>query len=127
MKPYKSLFSDLMVDSANHIAELICKRNAEKDNSGSLPQNFWRLPQYQKLYIKEVSQARILLRIYDERAIIRALERWEVRFIKSLRTKRLIPIIEEEQSKIKETKFSEEEIKEVSKAKPFGQNKLEEL
>lgn len=126
-KPFKSLFSELYIDAPNYLAEFICKRNAEKENSGTLPEKFWNIPKYKSIYIREVSQARNLLKTYDARAIIGALDSWESKWIMSLRNRKLIPIIEKHQKKIKETEFIEEEIKEISKPKPFGQNKLGEL
>lgn len=117
-KPYKSLCSDLYVDAPNFIAEMVCRRKQEKENSGSLPIKFWNHPKYKNLYIREVSQARNLLKKYPPLAIIKALEDYRSRYILSLRNKNLIPIIEEILPTITASVFEVEEVKEVVKAKP---------
>jgi hypothetical protein len=107
-KPYKSLCSELYVDAPNYIAELVCKRKQEKEGQGTLPIKFWNHPKYKNLYIREVSQARNLLKSYSEIAIIKSLEDYRSKFILSLRNKRLIPIIEEYNKQIGQKSFTEE-------------------
>lgn len=108
-KPYKSLCSDLYIDASNYLAELMCQKKQEKENAGALPIKFWNSPKYKNLYIREVSQAKNLLKTYPELAIIRAVQSKDAWFIKSLRNKNLIPIIEKEVPKIKDHGFVEEE------------------
>lgn len=110
-KPYKSNCSDLYIDAANYITELICIKNSEKNNWGQLPEKFWNHPKYKNLYIREISQARNLLKEYDERAIIAAIKSYDARYILSLRNKNLIPIIRKQ--KIVDTVFEESENKNV--------------
>lgn len=118
-KPYKSLSSELFVGPADYLAELVCQRKQQKENVGALPIKFWNHPKYKNLYIREVSQARNLLKIYPTIAIIRALEDWKSRYIMSLRNKNLIPIIEEKTRSLSQTKFTEEKIEEVTQVKPL--------
>lgn len=123
-KPYKSLCSDLYMDAPNYLAELVCRRKQEKENSGSLPIKFWNHPKYRDLYIREVSQARVLLRTYSSTAIIEALSDYRSRFILSLRNKKLIRVIEEYQKKVPESKFTESQpIEEATKIAPLPSKK----
>lgn len=123
-KPYKSLCSDLYVDAANYLAELVCRRKQEKENSGSLPIKFWNHPKYRTLYVREVSQARNLLKIYSPLAIIDALSDYRSRFILSLRNKKLIKVIEEYQKKIPDSQFTESNVtEEVTKVTPLPSKK----
>lgn len=122
-RPYKSLCSDLYVDAPNYLAELVCKRKQEKENSGALPIKFWNHPNYKNLYIREVSQAKILLKKYQAKAIIEALNRWESKYILSLRNKKLIPLIEECSLRINESEFIQEETSEFIKPKVLPNKK----
>lgn len=128
-KPYKSLCSELYVDAPNYIAELVCKRKQEKEGQGTLPIKFWNHPKYKSLYIREVSQARNLLKSYSEIAIIKSLEDYRSKFILSLRNKRLIPIIEEYNKQVGQKSFTEEteNIIIVSKPMPSKTNILRKL
>lgn len=114
-KPYKSLCSDLYVDASNYLAELVCRKKQESENTGALPIKFWNHPKFKNLYIREVSQAKNLLKIYSELAIINAIQSPQARYIKSLRNKKLIPIIEKETLLIKEKQFVEESSSEANK------------
>ena len=126
-KPYKSLFSDKDCTPAQHLAELVCKKLMEKNNSGALPREFWNNPKFKNIYIREVSQASVLLKQYSIIAIINALGSFQAKMITSLRNKNLLPLIKKEQSKIKQSEFIEESSGTVSTPKPFGHNRLEEL
>lgn len=122
-KPYKSLCSDIYIDESNYLAELVCRRKQEKENAGTLPIKFWNHPKYKNLYIREVSQAKNLLKDYPVQAIILALEDYRSRFIMSLRNKNLIKLIEEKLSLVKKSSFSPEEEQQLSRSKPTP-NKL---
>jgi hypothetical protein len=112
------------VDAPNYLAELVCRRKQEKENSGSLPIKFWNHPKYKTLYIREVSQARVLLRTYSSIAIIDALNDYRSRFILSLRNKKLIRVIEDYQKKIPESQFTESQpVEEVKKVAPLPSKK----
>lgn len=104
---YKSIFTDKEVDEANHVTELFIKRCCELDNSGNLPRNFWNMTKYKNMYIREVSQAHILLRTYSVIAIVKAMQSPKASRIRSMRNKNLIPLIKVEQEKIKESTFVE--------------------
>lgn len=128
-KPFKSLCSELYVDAPNYLAEVVCRRKQEKDNTGTLPLKFWNHPKYKNLYIREVSQARNLLKKYPVTAILKALEDWDARFIMSLRNKNLIKVIEKVLPTITVGEFIEEstQVEVTSKPLPQKQNILKQL
>lgn len=119
-KPYKSLCSDIYVDSSNYLAELVCRRKQEKENAGALPIKFWNHPKYKNLYIREVSQAKNLLKIYPVQAILMALEDWKSKYIMSLRNKNLISIIESKLDLVKINEFTSSEVEELKKVQPVA-------
>jgi len=133
MSTYKSQVSELEIDAANYIAEMICQKYAFKNEIGKLPQRFWTLPKFKQKYIMEISQAKTLLKKYNERAIIKAVNDNDARFIMSLRNKNLIPIIEKHQTELKTTEFQESEEKEFKERpqwveeKKKNQNRLQDL
>lgn len=98
--PYKSLSANFYVDPANHLAELICKKKAEDENMGTLPQFFWKHDKFKNLYVREISQARKLLKEYDHRAVSAAIRSPKAKWIRSLRNSNLLPIIKEEEKKL---------------------------
>lgn len=110
--------SDLYIDASNYLAELTCTRMQQKNDAGVLPIKFWNHPKYKNLYIREVSQAKILLKKYPAQAIIKALEHWEARYILSLRNHNLIPIIEKIVPTLEATEFIETKTVESKSSKP---------
>lgn len=130
-KPYKSTCSEQYVDAPNYIAELICQNYAEKHDLGKLPQYFWRMPKFKNRYIREVSGARLLLKDFDAGAIIAALQTYRGKWFESLRSKKLRPLIEEQQKRVKKTEFvptEEREVKDSVGRPKFGKkNPLRDL
>ncbi|MFI5404949.1 MAG: hypothetical protein ACHQ1D_00400 [Nitrososphaerales archaeon] len=122
-KLYSSLFSDLKISAAEHITELICQKKALKDKT-TLSQNFWQLPKWKTVYVREISQAHILLKTYSEKAIVAAINHPSMWAVTSLRNGNLLPIIKEEQDKVKNMEFVGETSSEVNTSKPFGRNKF---
>lgn len=118
-KPFKSLTTDIYVDAPNYLAELICVRKAQKDGLGALPEKFWNLPKHKNLYIREVSQARNLLKTYPAKVIIAAIQSWKAKWIMSYRNKNLIPILEEEMKSFKEISVEETKQEELVSQKPL--------
>lgn len=124
-KKYNSKFSELKIDSANFLAELVCLRKAEKENNGRPPERFWNLPKYKSYYIQQVTQANLLLKKYDLVRIVDALNSSRGHWIYSLTTKQLIPIIEETRVKIIEVIPTE--VKQVQHQKPIPSKILKGL
>mgnify|MGYP006899557391 CR=1 FL=1 len=119
--PYKSNAADFYVDAPNYLAELICKKKHEDENTGALPRLFWRLPSFKNLYIREVSQAKNLLKSYDEKSVIQAMKSPKAKWIRSLRNKNLLPIIKEFEATREQTEFCAitQEFK-IKRKKQFG-------
>jgi phosphate uptake regulator len=64
-----------VITPANYIAEIMCQRKAEIDNSGSLPKKYWNLPQYKNHYKSQLTKASSLLKTYDVLAVVRAIKK----------------------------------------------------
>lgn len=130
-KPYKSTYSDLYVDAPNYLAELVCQKYATQNNFGKLPQYFWRMPKFTKKYQMEVSQARKLLKEFAAGAIIAALNAPASKFITSLRNKKLMPIIQQCQNRVKDVEFipsiKEDTVDSVSRQTFSNKNNLRNL
>lgn len=94
---FTSLFgSDKEITEAQFLAELICKKCAEKRKT-VLPNKFWTNPNYgwwKKKNYQENLAANRLLKAYSVRSIISAINDKDAYWIQSLFNKDLIPIIE---------------------------------
>lgn len=93
------------------------------DNSGRLPSNFWNLTKYKNSYVREISQAHVLLRKYDVRAILNAMKSKKAYYIRSMRNKNFIPIIEEQQKILPQKEEMESPPKEIEHRAPISNNK----
>lgn len=59
-KIYPSKYTDKMVGASQYLADEICERIAKKDGK-SLPYKYWNLPQWEKIYLHQVTAAAKLL------------------------------------------------------------------
>lgn len=84
------------ITPAQYITELICEKKAQKDKK-DLPIEFWKLPEWRKFFQQQVLAANGLLKIYDVKAIIRALNNKNAWSIYSLRAPHLDDLIKAEQ------------------------------
>jgi hypothetical protein len=120
---YRSRYAgvDTFVTAAQYITEIICE-NLSIKNRQDLPLKFWKLPEWKKFYASQIHSANSLLRLYDERAIIRALKSNKGRYVYSLRAPHLDALIEAEQRKLaielKPTEIAPQ-TDNVAPAKPF--------
>lgn len=85
--------------AAQYIAELLVTRRARKEKK-HLPYKFWNLPEWKKKFKLEIIGITPLLRMYDELAVIKALESQKGKNIYSIRCPWLDELIEEEQKKL---------------------------
>jgi hypothetical protein len=69
---------------AAYVAEIMCKRNAEKKNKGSLPFKFWNKKPWNWTFIRQMNAANKLLKDYDEEVLVKAINSSEFRGIFSL-------------------------------------------
>ena len=69
---------------AAYVAEIMCKRNAEKKNKGSLPFKFWNKKPWNWTFKRQMNAAHKLLKDYDEEVLVKAVNSSEFRGIFSL-------------------------------------------
>ncbi len=86
---------------AQAIAELTCKRFFRTKGYNNLPAKFWSDNRFARDFKLQMIQAYALLKIYDGRAILNALNSKEGLTTYSLRAKWLDPIIAREEDKLK--------------------------
>lgn len=84
------------VSAAQYITEIICEHLAQK-NKQDLHYRFWLSKEWEKFYKSQIFSANKLLKKFEAKAIIRALESPKSKKIYSLRAPHLLSIIEEQQ------------------------------
>jgi hypothetical protein len=84
---------------AQFLAEQIIIRRYKRKKQ-SLPFKFWNEVPYKSEYVKEIIAANTLLKVYNETAIVNAVMRKDAEWMTSLRIKKWITLIKEEQEKI---------------------------
>lgn len=103
-KKYPSRYSNgKKVTAAQYIAELMCEKQAQKEKK-ELPQKFWEHAAWKKPYKNQLYAAYGLLKIYDEKAIIKALKSKEAYGVYSLRAPSIDRLIKQEQEELKRQK-----------------------
>lgn len=120
---------------AAYVAEIMCLRNAEHKNQGSLPYKFWSKKPWNWTFRRQLMVAQKLLKTIPEAALVKAIHSDEFRGIFSLNNPRAIPIINKyvELFKQEQNKQQELEVIEnpVSRKKTYGKksslNKLRGL
>lgn len=97
---YPSKYSnDKLVSAAQYITELICEKKAKLDRE-DVHAKFWLTKKWASYYRNQIPTANKLVKKYNDKAIIRALNSPEAKKIYSLRAPHLIPIIEREADKL---------------------------
>lgn len=79
---------------SQYLAEYVCRREANKKKI-NLPEKFWNLPEWKVKYKKAIIAANKLLKIYDIKAILYALEK--VKWCYSLHLSSIKDFAEEKQ------------------------------
>jgi len=72
---YRSLNTGQIITPANYIAEIMCQRKAEIENSGNLPKQYWNTTKYKNYYRSQLTKASTLLHTYSALAIVRAVKK----------------------------------------------------
>lgn len=67
-----------------YIAEILCKRNAENKNQGSLPYKFWNRKPWDWTFKRQMWAANKLIKEFGERPVVRAVQSKEFQKIFSL-------------------------------------------
>jgi len=78
---------------AAYVAEIMCKKNAENKNQGSLPYKFWSKKPWDWTFKRQLFAANKLLKDYSEAALVRAINSPDFRGIFSLNHPNCIKII----------------------------------
>lgn len=95
---YPSRYSNgKCVSAAQYITELICEKKAKQDKL-DIGYKFWINPEWSKYYRNQIGSANKLLKTYNPKAIIRALQDKRTEKIYSLRAPHLLPIIQQYES-----------------------------
>jgi hypothetical protein len=97
---YPSKYSNgKLVSAAQYITEIICEKKASIDKK-DLHFRFWLSKEWSAFFRNQIASANKLIRLYGEKAVIRALYNPKASRIFSLRAPHLIQIIEYEQQKL---------------------------
>lgn len=117
-RAYSSQYSDTKITAAQFAAELICENIAYKKNK-QLPVKFWNLPEWRKIFIRQVQLASTLISLYGEFELIRILRK--ERYIYSLGYKKLDKMLQEivKSKAVSPIKQQVEELR-----KPFSRSSL---
>ena len=133
-KNYKHKTTGQPCNAAQYIAEMVCLREAEKQNVGRPAYALWNTDKWKKKFQSQVTKAYQLLKKYHEKAIISALISHGGKTVYSLRVKFLEGLIKKEQKRLE--KIEQREAKEIeykdnslfSPNKPYGkQSRISEL
>tara|TARA_R100000808_G_scaffold24652_1_gene57380 strand:- start:267 stop:728 length:462 start_codon:yes stop_codon:yes gene_type:complete len=118
---------------AAYIAEIMCLRNAENKNKGSLPYKFWNKKPWNWTFKRQLLAATRLLKEYPEEVLVKAVDSPEFSRIFSLNSPRALPIIkkyniEHQNSQGKEKQELDIKEEATTRKKSFGnKSKLDKL
>jgi hypothetical protein len=107
--------------AAAYVAEIMCKRNAENRNEGSLPYKFWNTKKWKWTYQRQVIAANKMIEQFGERALVRAVNSPEFNGIFSLNHPKCSSIIRRYQLLLIEEEKNRQEIE--VKVNPKRRNK----
>ena len=104
---------------AAYVAEIMCKRNAEKKNQGSLPYKFWNRKPWNWTFKRQMFAANKILKDHSitEQALVRAIHSDEFKSIFSLNHPKAIGIIKKHQLLLNEESNKQQHIEVKSNAK----------
>jgi hypothetical protein len=78
---------------AAYVAEIMCKRNAENKNVGSLPYKFWNKKPWDWTFKKQLWAAGKILKDHSEEALVKAINSDDFKGIFSLNHPKVIGIV----------------------------------
>lgn len=78
---------------AAYVAEIMCKRNAENKNVGSLPYKFWNKKPWDWTFKKQLWAAGKLLKDFSEEALVKAIHSDDFRGIFSLNHPKVVGVL----------------------------------
>lgn len=100
---------------AAYVAEIMCRRNAESKNEGSLPYKFWNRKPWNWTFRRQLYAANNLIKDYSEEAVVKAINSDEFRGIFSLNHPKVIGVIRKCQLLLDEEKSKPKQEIEVKK------------
>ena len=118
---------------AAYVAEIMCLRNAQNKNKGSLPYKFWNKKPWNWTFKRQLLAATKLLKEYPEEVLVKAVDSPEFSRIFSLNNPKALPIIkkynvEYQNSQKKEKQELDVKEKATTRKKSFGsKSKLDKL
>lgn len=100
---------------AQYVAAIMCQRNAENKNVGSLPHKFWNKKPWDWTYKKQLWKANKILKDYSEEALVKAIHSPDFKGIFSLNHPKCIGIIRKYELLLNEEKSKPKQEIEVKK------------
>jgi len=100
---------------AAYVAEIMCKRNAENKNQGSLPFKFWNKKPWDWTFKKQMWAAQKILKDYSEEALVKAIHSDEFKGIFSLNHPKCAGIISRYEILLKEQESKPKQEIEINK------------
>jgi len=123
-RKYKHVTTGDYCTCAAYIAEIMCMKNAEFQNKGSLPYKFWNTSKWSWTFKRQLMLAQDCIKTYSEQVVVKSINSDDFKGIFSLNNPRCksifnkySKIIEEENSKNQELKVEENPI---SRKKTYG-------
>ncbi len=112
-----------------YVAEIMCKRNAENKNQGSLPYKFWSKKPWDWTFKKQMWAAQKILKDFSEEALVKAIHSKEFKGIFSLNHPKCIGVIAKYEIQLDEQKNKPKQDIEVNKkprvrTKSYGGNNI---
>ena len=114
---FKSKYTDKEISEAQVISERICEIIAKNKNK-TLPYQFWQLPEWKKIFTRQILEANKLLKVYSSEAILLGISLPKNKRAYSLAAPFLVDSIDEEQRKIDARKSSQYETVEIQAPRP---------
>jgi|TARA_B100000085_G_scaffold284494_1_gene317745 hypothetical protein len=87
---------------AAYVAEIMCRRNAENKNVGSLPYKFWNKKPWNWTFKKQLWAAQKILKDFSEEALVKAVNSSDFKGIFSLNHPKCIGVISKYELLLKE-------------------------
>tara|TARA_R110000744_G_scaffold153269_2_gene267674 strand:+ start:2888 stop:3319 length:432 start_codon:yes stop_codon:yes gene_type:complete len=105
---------------AQYVAELMCQRQSEKSNEGSLPHKFWNKSKWKGRFIHQVKLAHEIIEEFGDRALVKALQQGMGNRVFSLRHPKIKDLVRIAKKKLESEKLQQKTIdfEDNSKAKP---------
>ena len=114
---------------AAYVAEIMCKKNAENKNVGSLPYKFWNTKPWDWTFKRQLIMANRLIKGSSEEAIVKAINSPEFRKIFSLSHPAVADLVKKyhliaEAQKLKEKQEVEHFKEPIVRTKSFGKQSI---